>query len=76
MGCPEALLEDDGDVCFDWGTASRCVLSVSVRESDGRFSWAALIDKWTQRGTCYGEPDTSLREALIRFADATTVGAH
>jgi hypothetical protein len=49
MNPPEAWLDPDGDVGFDWDLGRGAVLSASIR-GDGRVAWAGLIGDWKATG--------------------------
>jgi hypothetical protein len=64
---PEVLVEEDGDLCFDWSHAPRHTVSVSVNPR-GYIGWAAVVGDWVGHGTCYWSASDELTEALRRYA--------
>jgi hypothetical protein len=67
---PEAVIEADGDVAFDWDKARGWVVSASVREGDGRVVWAATLDSRREHGT-FWLPDWPESFAAILTAYGT-----
>ena len=50
MESPEVLLEEDGDICFDWHKNVNCTISASLRD-DGRVAWSALLPSGPVHGS-------------------------
>lgn len=64
---PEVVLEEDGDICFDWQEASDCVLSISL-SAGGRVGWSALIKDYKSSGHGFlPELPDGLKEAIRKY---------
>lgn len=70
LPCPEVLIEDDGDLCFDWDARRDATVSASLT-ADGWVRWAALVGDWKAHGT-FQLPSWSdeFNEALTRLGEA------
>lgn len=74
IGCPAVIVEEDGDLGFDWDTGHRTVISASLRE-DGRVAWAAMMGDWKGHGH-FTLPAWSdeFTEALTKYVTALQQG--
>jgi hypothetical protein len=73
LEAPQACIEQDGDVGFDWSTSPQAMVSAHI-SATGRAGWAALIGDYKSRGT-FQWPDwpDELTTALEKVMQAAPV---